>query len=305
MDFRTLEYILAVSKARSFTKAALAMNVAQPSLSQQIGKLERELGVTIFVRRQSGVLLTPEGERFVTQADSLLRQRDDLLREMAERSGGMGSELILGAPAITGGHVLPPLLRRFTDLYPQVRIHLLEETTERLEELTVNGATDLTILALPLHDSRLSTKPLLTERIVIALPTTMPAWGRSYLPDAPPEIDLKEVADAPFILLKRGYGFRETCLTLCAERGFTPKIAFETSSVETAQALVAAGLGVTLIPEMVMRTDDQALHFAQLSTKPTRTLVFAYVKDRFLSMAARRFMALYEEIQEASRVRHS
>ncbi|KYP81411.1 LysR family transcriptional regulator [Ferroacidibacillus organovorans] len=305
MDFRTLEYILAVAKARSFTKAALAVNVAQPSLSQQIGKLERALGVTLFVRRQSGVLLTPEGERFVAQAEQLLRQRDDLLREMAERSGGMASELILGAPAITGGHMLPPILRRFTDLYPQVRVHLLEETTERLEELTVTGATDLTILALPIHDSRLSVKPLLTERIVIALPTAAPSWGKAYLPAAPFEIDLEQVAAAPFILLKRGYGFRQTCLTLCAERGFTPKIAFETSSVETAQALVAAGLGVTMIPEMVMRTDDPALHFAELSTRPTRTLVFAYVKDRFLSMAARRFMALYEETQDSLRAPRS
>jgi len=305
-----MEYAVEVARRRSFTKAAAQLHVAQPSLSQQIAKLEQELGVVLFYRQHGSVEPTQDGGRFVEQAEQILRQRDDLLREMRERAEGIGRELVIGAPAITGGRVLPPLLRRFGELYPQTRVRLVEETTERLEHMTARGATDLSILALPLEDESLAVQPLLTEPLYLAMPYEQKNWmsptlsafvtaatqsGEASVPCG--EVRLGELAQAPFIMLKHGYGFRRTVLSLCAESGFQPYVAYETSSIETAQSLAAHGLGVTLVPAMVAgQTAKPGPLYTIPQGGPTRTLVFAYRADRYLSIAARALLAIRDEL---------
>ncbi len=328
---RLFEYVLEISRQGNFTKAAASLCIAQPSLSQQVGKLEKDLGVTLFYRGRGAVTPTPEGVRFLDQAEQIIRMRDDLEREMRERSEGVGQELTIGAPAITGGHVLPPLLEAYGQRFPQVRVKLVEESTEKLEDLAVRGLTDITILALPVDDHRLSSNIMLTEPLYLALPPTVRPWmprtvaslveaaqgeagsgstgydwpvldqvgqGRSgqagpVWPDG--QISLGELSQAPFILLKHGYGFRTTVLQLCADNGFAPTVTYETSSIETAQSLAAHGLGVTLVPQMVARTSKQRPLYVALTPQPTRTLVFAYRKDRYLSLAARSLLEVYDD----------
>lgn len=305
-----MEYALEVARCQSFTKAAAQLHVAQPSLSQQIAKLEQELGVRLFHRQRGAVLPTQDGERFVEQAAQILRLRDDLAREMRERAEGVGRELVIGAPAITGGHVLPPLLREFERRYPQTRVRLVEETTERLEHMTALGGTDLSVLALPLEEGQLAVHPLLTEPLYLVLPRERRAWMPPALAEfvesshqvaAPPvpfgEVPLSELAQAPFIMLKHGYGFRRTVLSLCAESGFQPYVAYETSSVETAQAMAAHGLGVTLAPAMVAVQSVPPIPLYAIPVGgPTRTLVFAYRPDRYLSLAARALIEISTEL---------
>lgn len=115
-------------------------------------------------------------------------------------------------------------------------------------------------------------------------------WLSSNTELAQNTVDLPHVAHMPFVLLKEGFGFRETVLQICAENGFQPHIAYETSSIETAQSLVAHGLGVTLIPKMVVRQDEKSPRYASIQSTSTRTLVFAYSKERYLCMAAQKFM---------------
>lgn len=306
MDLRMMEYACEVFRQRSFTRAAEVLRVAQPSLSQQMAKLEEELGVTLFERGRSGATPTKHGERFVEQAEQILRMQEDLLREMRERSQGIGNELVLGAPAITGGRVLPPLIQAFNEKYDQVRVRLVEETTEHLEQLTVQGICDLSLLALPIRDERLATSPLLTESLFLAAP----AFSRPWLPEQERkattgtgdlQVQLQDYAKAPFILLKNGYGFRQTVFALCAESGFQPSVAYETSSIETAQALVASGLGVTVVPEMVKRHAKPAPQYYRLNPPATRTLVFVYRKDRYLSLAARAFLDVLQSIFSTGR----
>ena len=288
MDLRMMEYACEVYRQRSFTKAAEALRVAQPSLSQQLAKLEDELGVTLFDRGRTGAIPTKHGDRFVEQAEQILRMQEDLIREMRERSQGMVGELVIGAPAITGGRILPPLIREFNQKYKDTHVRLVEETTDQLEHLAVQGVTDLSILALPIRDERLATTTLLTESLYLAVPAMEQREGRG--------VSLKDYATSPFILLKNGYGFRQTVLALCAENGFQPDIAYETSSIETAQALVAHGLGVTVVPEMVRRQAGVVPVYYPLDPPATRTLVFVYRKDRYLSLAAQAFLQVYQEL---------
>lgn len=306
MDVRQLQYALALARTGSFSRAAEELDIAQPSLSQQMGKLEKELGMPLFFRGHGGVTPTPDGVRFLEQAGEIVRLHDDLTREMRERSVGIGQELVVGAPAITGGHVLPPLLRSFYRSHPGVRVRLVEETTDVLQDLTARGVTDLSVLALPVEDARLATRPMLTEDLLLAGPREPESWlpvalGPAFAKEAqgvaPVPVALRDLAQAPFILLKQGYGFRRTVLELCAESGFSPRVAYETSSVETAQSLAAHGLGVTLVPAMVARRFGMdGPYYARLQGNPTRTLVFAYRSDRYLRLAARALLAEYDTL---------
>lgn len=294
-----MEYACEVYRQRSVTKAAEVLRVAQPSLSQQLAKLEDELGVILFLRGRGGAVPTKHGERFVEQAGQILRLQEDLIREMRERSQGMGSELVIGAPAITGGRVLPPLIRAFNQKYRDTRVRLVEETTDQLERLAVQGETDLCLLALPIRDERLAAIPLLTEALYLAVPpreepTSGEVTGEGSSEDH--SVSLKAYSGSPYILLKNGYGFRQTVLALCADNGFQPDVAYETSSIETAQTLVAHGLGVTVVPAMVRRPPGQGPVYFRLDPPASRTLVFVYRKERYQSLAATAFLQVYREL---------
>ncbi|TCP29482.1 DNA-binding transcriptional LysR family regulator [Scopulibacillus darangshiensis] len=297
---RLLEYALEVYRHKNFTKAAGHLHIAQPSLSKQIAKLEQELGVSLFYRGHGAVEPTPDGVRFIEQAEKILNMRRSLEREMHERKEGIGGDLTIGTTAITGGHVLPPILRAFTEQYPNVRVRLVEEATAKLTELTAKGFIDVSILALPVEDARLTTKTMLTEPLYLVLPRTQKPWmskilqGLNSFQEA--SVSLRSLSSSPLILLKQGFGFRRTVLELCAESGFQPQIAYETSSIETAQSLVMNGLGVTIVPEMVLRRDlERKLHYVKLDSNPTRTLVFAMNRERYLSMAAKALIKIHEE----------
>ncbi|WP_379969329.1 LysR family transcriptional regulator [Ectobacillus sp. sgz5001026] len=308
MELRLLQYALEVYRKRSFTKAAVSLHIAQPSLSQQIRKLEEEIGVCLFYRGHGPVVLTPEGIRFIEKAEQIIRAHDDLLREMHESNEGVGSELTIGVPAVTGGHVLPPLIQAYLERYPQVKVHLIEESTEELEHLTVRGIVDLSVLPLPIESNRLVTRSMLTETLLLAIPREEKNWMSEEVRFIVNSVDenvqvaekmlpLAAVNESPFILLKQGFGFRRVVLDLCAESGFQPQVAFMTSNIETAQSLVASGLGVTIVPKMVMRQNLKLNPlYVPLDSHPTRTLVFTYLGERYLSLTARTFMDVFDEV---------
>lgn len=294
VETRLLKYACEIYRKQSFTKAAKSLNIAQPSLSQQISKLEGDLGVRLFFRDRGNVTPTPEGIRFLKKAEHILQLHEDLEREMKEQGEHVGGDLIIGTTVITGGHVLPPLLQSYQARFPEVNVRLVEEATEKLTDLTVQGHVDLSLLSLPVEEPRLATKVMLTEPLYLALPRTDQPWIPKDVHSETQSVTLKSFENAPFILLKRGYGFRQTILGLCAESGFQPRIAYETSSVQTALALVTYGLGITLVPEMVAQHNLEPL-YVSLHSRPTRTLVFAYRKERYLSKAAQAFLDMYDQ----------
>jgi DNA-binding transcriptional LysR family regulator len=304
MDMRLFEYALEIYKTKSFTKAASHLHIAQPSLSKQIAKLEQELGVYLFDRKPGTVEVTPDGLCFVKQAEKILHMRDDLRREILERKEGIRGELKIGSTAITGGHILPPLLKIYQEQFQNVCIQLVEESTERLIDLTARGLVDISILSLPIEDSRLTTKIMLTEPLYLVIPNELKQWMPEKLIQILSStnsieqnaLPIEDFSNCPFILLKQGYGFRRTVLELCARGKFEPQIAYETSSIETAQSLVGHGLGLTIVPEMIVHRSayQPTLAYMKLDSNPTRTLVFTYNKTRYLSMHAKALIEIYE-----------
>lgn len=286
MELRQLNYVIQIALEKNFSRAAEKLHIAQPSLSQQLSKLEQEIGVLLFRRTTNSVDLTQAGQVFVDKAQAILDAVEQLKQEMDDMAQMRRGRLVVGTLPITGSHILPFVLPVFGAQYPQIEVVLVEDTTAKLEQLTASGGTDLSLLSLPLIDSSLSWEPFMEEEICLAVPPSHPLT----LSEGP--IEIHELQDEPFIGLKRGQGFRQITVDLCEQAGFSPQIVFESSNIETIQSLVAGGMGIAFVPQMLTRAKgaDFTPIYLPLNPRPTRTLVIASRKGRYLSKAADAFI---------------
>ncbi|SEB62609.1 LysR family transcriptional regulator [Paenibacillus sp. GP183] len=294
MELRQLQYAIQIAVERNFSRAAEKLHIAQPSLSQQLSKLEKEIGVLLFQRSTNSVELTHAGSLFVEKAQSILDKVEQLKKEMEDISQMKKGRLVVGSMPITGSTILPFVVPVFQAAYPEIEISLVEETSSQLETLTSNGQTDISLLSLPLREDSLYYETLLVEEIVLAVPPQHPLTGRKE------PIDIKELQQESFIGLKKGQGFSKLTLDLCQQEGFTPKIVFESSNMETVQSLVAAGMGIAFVPILISKrswSEPAPIHLA-LKGRPTRTLVIAYRKGRYISKAAEAFIDTMKQVMK-------
>ncbi|CAG5087164.1 Uncharacterized HTH-type transcriptional regulator ywbI [Thermobacillus xylanilyticus] len=291
MDLRQMQYVVQLAKERNFSRAAEKLHIAQPSLSQQLSKLENELGVLLFSRTTNSVEPTHAGTVFIEKAAVILDAVEQLRQEMDDLAQMRKGRLIVGSLPITGAHVLPHVLPVFRARYPEIEVTLVEDTTSRLEQLTAGGQTDLSLLSLPLGDPSLTWEPLIEEEIILAVPPRHRLAGRTG------GVEVAELSGEPFIVLKKGQGFRKITLDLCLEAGIEPRIVFESGNIETVQSLVAAGMGIAFVPQMVARAPGTPFSpvYLRLASAPTRTLVIASRSGRYLSKAARAFIETLRE----------
>jgi LysR family hydrogen peroxide-inducible transcriptional activator len=303
MELRQLQYALQIAKEMNFSRAAEKLHIAQPSLSQQLSKLEKEIGVLLFQRNTNTVELTYAGIAFMEQAQKIVDSVEQLKREMGDISQMRKGKLIVGSLPITGSHILPLILPVFQSRYPEIEIVLVEETSANLEELTSRGETDICLLSLPIEHSALIYETLIEEEICLAVPQGHQLAETDR--QAPNSIHLTMLRNEPFILLKKGQGFRQITIDLCKEAGFEPKIVFESSNIETVQSLVAAGMGIALVPRMVTRDrgiSSAPVYISLAEPRPTRTLVIAYRKGRYLSKAAEAFITTLSEVMKSAQI---
>jgi len=298
MEFRQLVYALQIAKELNFSRAAEKLHIAQPSLSQQLSKLEQEIGVLLFQRSTNSVELTYAGSVFMDKAQKIVDMVDMLKQEMDDISQMRKGRLIVGSLPITGSHVLPLVLPIFQARYPDVEIMLVEETTTNLESLTASGQTDICLLSLPIEENSLTYEELVEEEICLALPPNHPLAQQSDTRKS--RLHIIELRDEPFIVLKKGQGFRQITIDLCQDAGFEPRIVFESSNIETVQSLVAAGMGIAFVPQMVTHRGmpNSPVYLSLAEPRPTRTLVIAYRKGRYLSKAAEAFIATLKEVMK-------
>jgi len=287
LEFRQLQYVIQIAKEKNFSRAAEKLHIAQPSLSQQLSKLEKEIGVLLFRRTTNSVELTHAGSVFVQKAQDILDSIEQLKQELDDLAHMRKGKLVVGSLPMTGSHVLPLVLPVFGKRYPEIEVVLVEDTSSRLEQLTSSGQTDLSLLSLPLIDSSLAWEPIIEEEICLAVPPEH-SLARNQEP-----VKLEDLRTEPFVVLKKGQGFRQIAFELCARGGFEPRIVFESGNIETVQSLVAAGMGIAFVPKMVTRAKWSELapvYLPLAAPSPSRTLVIASRKGRYLSKAAEAFI---------------
>ncbi|GIP48666.1 Hydrogen peroxide-inducible protein activator [compost metagenome] len=299
MELRQLQYTLQIAEEKNFSRAADKLHIAQPSLSQQLSKLEQELGVKLFQRNTSTVELTYAGASFITHAQKIMDAVAELRQEMDDISQLRAGRVVVGSMPITGSHLLPYVLPAFKENYPNIQITLREDTSLNLEKLTAGGGTDLSLLSLPLQEPTLSYVPIGEEIIDLAVPPDHPL---TRIPGVQEQgVELTQLQDEPFIVLKKGQGFRKLTVDLCRGAGFEPNVVFESNNIETVQSLVAAGMGITLVPRFIARAKRSELipvYLPLAAPAPSRTLVIAYRKGRYLSKAAEAFIETFKATME-------
>lgn len=253
MTLTELKYIVAVARERHFGRAADACHVSQPTLSVAIKKLEEELDLKIFERNANEVTVTPLGGEVVRQAQTVLEQAA-AIREIAKRGKDpLAGPLKLGVIYTIGPYLLPDLVRQVIDRTPQMPLMLQENFTVKLLEQLRLGEIDCAILAEPFPDTNLAIAPLYDEPFVAAVPSAHPLAAREH-------ITAEEIKQETMLLLGNGHCFRDHVLEVCPEFARYSNDAegirksFEGSSLETIKHMVAAGMGVTLVPRLSVPT---------------------------------------------------
>lgn len=253
MTLTELKYIVAVAREKHFGKAADACHVSQPTLSLAIKKLEHELDLKLFERSATEVTVTPLGNEVVLQAQSVLEQAANI-KEIAKRGKDpLAGALKLGVIYTIGPYLLPDLVRNIIAKTPQMPLMLQENFTVKLLELLRTGELDCAILAEPFPDTNLAVVPLYDEPFLAALPV-----DHAFAKLATVTVDQLKAEN--MLLLGTGHCFRDHVLEVCPEfarfssesTSSTMGIrkSFEGSSLETIKHMVAAGMGVTLVPRL-------------------------------------------------------
>ena len=283
MEVHQLRYFCAVAETGSFTRAAERENVAQPSLSQQIMKLEEELGVRLFDRLGRAVRLTDPGQIFLPRARTILREMKAAKAEVAERESTVCGSISVGVIPTIAPYFLPSRITLFSRKYPKAGITVTEDITVRLMDQLRAGLIDLAIIALPTRGHDFECFPLLTERLFAVLPKNhVLARKRSLM--------LKELREEPFLLLRDGHCFRETAMEACKHARILPHIVFESGQFSSILAMVSAGLGISIVPEMALDRRPDCNYVLIEDQKASRTIGVATLRGHFLSRLQRAFV---------------
>jgi LysR family hydrogen peroxide-inducible transcriptional activator len=246
MNLRDLRYLVALADHRHFSRAAAATFVSQPTLSTQIKKLEDELGVALVERSSRSVLLTETGHAVAERARQVLREVDEI-RELARRTHDPESgTLRLGLFPTLGPYLLPHVVPQLKARFPRLELLLVEEKTPTLLKLLAEGKLDAATLALPLNDEQLHAEPLFEEPFVLAVPAAHALTRRKSL-------ELSDLADQELLLLEDGHCLRDQALDICHIAGAGEKSGFRATSLETLRQMVAANVGITLLPTLAVK----------------------------------------------------
>jgi LysR family transcriptional regulator, hydrogen peroxide-inducible genes activator len=246
MNIRDLRYLVALAEHRHFGHAAEACFVSQPTLSTQIRKLEDELGVSLVERAPRRVMLTPVGVDIARRAQAILDQVDEL-RQAAQRSRDPEAGAVrLGLFPTLGPYLLPHVIPLLRERFPNLELLLVEEKTETILSRLREGRLDAGVLALPVHDDQLHVEPLFEEPFVLAVPEHHTLAGRASL-------SLDDLANESLLLLEDGHCLRDQALDVCQLAGAGEKTGFRATSLETLRQMVAANVGITLLPSLAVK----------------------------------------------------
>lgn len=281
-SIQQLRYLVAIADAGSFSAAADEEFVSQPALSLQIKELERKLAVTLFERTARGVMLTHQGSQILERARIVLREMSDLMEATKFVGGGLRGRIGLGVIPTLAPYVLPDVVRCVTTAHREVELHIRELQTNELLELLKRGTIDLGLLALPIGSEEFATATIFEDNFLLAMPM------HHALAKAKAPVKLEVLRNQRVILLEEGHCLRAQVTKVC-ELVFSQPSEIQATSMATLAQMVAAGLGVTLLPECAQKVEagpGRGIVTRRFAGKaPCRTVGFVWRKRSPLSEA--------------------
>ena len=295
MELRQLRYFIAVAEELSFSKGAKRAGVSQPPLSRQIANLEAELGTRLLDRSKHGVRITDSGKVFYNEALKTLAALERAVRATQRAARGQSGSLALGFGGSAAYTFAPSLLRRYRELYPGVELSLhnlpMTSQLEALREQTI----DIGFLMKPVQDTAFNSEAVLRDPLVVAVPSGHVLAKMS-------KVGLKALEPYPLVMFPRsgGLGFYSHVIAICKKADFVPTIAQETAPMESVIGLVAAGVGIAVVPSVARR-----LRIAGVEYRPFREryafmdFAIAWRKDNLSPVVG----AFIELVRKKSRLR--
>lgn len=246
MELRQLYYFVKVAKKEHVTQAAEELHVAQSAVSRQIHQLEEELGVKLFLQKGRNLQLTPVGQLLYKRVEAVLKDLERTVQEVHEFHDPESGEIRLGFPHSLGIHLMPEVVSGFRKKHPNVKFRLKQGNFASIIKDIVSGEMDLAFISpFPEAHDEVTGDILLTEELSAILPPNHPLAGEE-------SIKLEQLKNEMFVVFSNGYSLRPIVLDACQKAGFEPKISFESEETDTIRGLVAAGMGVSLLPDMAL-----------------------------------------------------
>jgi len=293
VNLRALHYFVTLADIKHFSKAADACFVSQPTLSTQIRKLEEELGVQLVERSPKNIMLTPAGEEIAVRAQQVLNDIEQI-RIVARRSTKPAEgTLRLGLFPTLAPYLLPHVVPQIRRLYPRLHMQLAEEKTEEILRLLRRGSLDAALLALPVPEDGLEVEILFKEPFVVALPAHHALAAR-------PDIGMGDLEGSELLLLEEGHCLREHALEVCALAGAHERVDFHATSMETLRQMVAADVGITLMPILavqppIAQTENLAIR-PFTGTAPSRTIALVWRTSSALGPFLKELSRVFKEM---------
>jgi DNA-binding transcriptional LysR family regulator len=283
MEFRQLRYFLAVAEHLHFTVAAERLGIAQPPLSQQILKLERELGTKLFMRYPRRVELTEAGVILRERAQRVLDEANDAFEHVKKAARGESGHLSIGFAGSTVFHPsVASTLRKFRQTYPDVIVRTEESNSTALLDKVIEGRVDCAIVRLPLDCRELLTASLAEEEMIAVLPTGH-RLGRLR------SVELAQLSADPFVLFPRSIGpnLYDSIISACRAAGYSPRVEMESPQLSSTVNMVAAGFGVTLIPASIRQIHATGVTYQKVRDKSLKTRIALIYRPREKSVTVR------------------
>lgn len=289
MELQQLRYFIGVAETGNFTRASERSNVSQPSLSQQIINLEKELKHKLFHRLGRKAVLTEAGTVFLERARRILFEVDDSRRELLD-SPGLERKITVGAITTLAPYLMPQLLALCQTRLPHLQVNLREDFRPDLTKAVLDGELDLAIVSLPVKDPRVSVEPLFSETLLLVV-------GKPHPLASKPDVTTEDLVDQTFILLGSGSSLASQIQRFCGDHNFEPKIGYRCAQVATVKALVALGVGISILPQVALAAEDRSKIIVKPLTDrtPTREIGIIRHLQRYQSLGAEQFIALVRE----------
>lgn len=308
MTFENLEYFLVAAEELNFTRAAQKLFITQQSLSSHIVKIEEYYGCRLFDRRPP-LSLTPEGIELAQRVRELLSIADDTKRELQDMKDFCSSILTIGITRSRSVVYLAPVLVKYHEKYPNIRVKIMEGSAPEIEAALWQASVDFSVGSLPSRSYSIQSTPFWQERVVAAVPATImdsfPADIREKLLATPSNTDWSLLADCPFIALSPNLRSGRPFYDIFQELNITPKIVLEAQSIDTLLPLCIDGIGILVCPDVFLYPYKQSgrLEKSKVYLLPqddeqyTRQVCINYLRKKYLSTAAKKFIAMLQEEQ--------
>ncbi|MFC4714384.1 LysR family transcriptional regulator [Planococcus dechangensis] len=290
MDIRQLSYFIEVAKHKSFTKAAQALHVTQPTLSKMVKNLEEEMDVSLFDRSSRKVRLTDAGEVVFVQAQKIVNSLDDLSSSLYDVMSLNKGKIKIGLPPVISTLFFPTIIAAFQSRYPDVTVILVEDGAKKVEEKVFDGEVDLGFVMLPVDPERFDVLPFVDQEIKLLVHEEHPLADQSLR-------NLIDFRDDPFLLLSKEFTLNSRTLEFCRSEGFEPKVAYESSQWDFIVGMVEKNLGVTLMPQLICdRVQDGPFRTISLTQTFPWRLGIIMAKNRYVPYVSREFISLVNQL---------